>query len=165
MLRQSPFRTEAEMDVPLALHSDNAEDVATSSSFRHFRIKHFNLDLKVDFDQKKLRSTETLELKCLQDSQSELCLDVHPSLELHEVAYSTDNDSAEWLKAEFSTKEFTSYGMTLVVKFPSPWKSEDEFRLSIKYVATAGPGVRRGCRIASVNPKSNNSMLSLRSFS
>ncbi|XP_048877697.1 aminopeptidase B isoform X2 [Brienomyrus brachyistius] len=141
MQKRSPFQSEAEMDVPLALHSDNAEDVATSSSFRHFRIKHFNLDLSVDFDQRKLRSTETLELKCLQDSQSELCLDVHPSLELHEVAYNTDNNSAEWLKAEFFTKEFTSYGMTLVVKFPSPWKTEDEFRLSIKYVATDGPGM------------------------
>ena len=129
------------MDNVLHLLSDTAEDVATSSSFRQFQVPHFHLDLDVDFQQKKIRGTETLRVKCIQDSQSELLLDIHSSLGVQEVSLSHGKDSSDWVKVEFLTRDFSSYGSTLVVKFPSPWKTEDEFRLLIKYVATDGPGV------------------------
>ncbi|XP_061076945.1 aminopeptidase B isoform X1 [Conger conger] len=129
------------MDNSLPLLSDSAEDVATSSSFRQFQLPHFHLDLDVDFQQKKLRGTQTLQLKCIQDSQKELLLDIHPSLGVQEVSLSHGKDSSEWVKVEFLTRDFSSYGSTLIVKFLSPWKSEDEFRVSIKYEATDGPGV------------------------
>lgn len=129
------------MDDSLKLHSDLVEDVATSSSFRQFKIQHFHLDLIVDFEKKALRGTETLELKCIQESQSELRLDIHPSLSLQEVSYGLSKDESDLVTAEFFTKSFTSYGTTLVVKFATPFKCEDEFRLVIKYSATDGPGV------------------------
>ncbi|KAG7477772.1 hypothetical protein MATL_G00073220 [Megalops atlanticus] len=129
------------MENSLTLHSDRAEDVATSSSFRQFQIRHFHLDLSVDFEQRKLQGTVTLQVKCIQDSQSELHLDIHPSLGLQDISLSSGKDGCEWAKVEFLTRDFTSYGSTLVVKFTSPWKNEDEFRLAIKYVASDGPGV------------------------
>ncbi|XP_062323597.1 aminopeptidase B isoform X2 [Osmerus eperlanus] len=129
------------MDSSLKLHSDLAEDVATSSSFRQFKIQHFHLDLNVDFEKKTLRGTETLNLKCLKGSQTELLLDIHPSLSLQEVSYGLSKDESDLEKAEFYTQGFTTYGTTLVVKFPTPFKNEDEFRLVIKYMATDGPGM------------------------
>lgn len=125
-----------------ALHSDKAEDVATSSSFRQFKIEHFHLDLRVDFDKKSISGTETLRLKCIQDQQSEVLLDIHPSLRFQDVSFCRGTDDTEWKKAEYLSRDFTSYGTTLVVKFPSPWKADEKFQLAIKYTATDGPGVR-----------------------
>ncbi|CAB1353897.1 unnamed protein product [Coregonus sp. 'balchen'] len=129
------------MEKSLKLHSDLAEDVATSSSFRQFKIKHFHLDLSVDFEKRTLRGTETLQLKCIQDSQSELLLDIHPSLSMQEVSYCRSEDDSDSVKVEFLTRNFTSYGTTLVVKFPSPCKIEEQFRVVVKFVASDGPGI------------------------
>ncbi|XP_036415354.1 aminopeptidase B isoform X2 [Colossoma macropomum] len=127
------------MDKTFVLHSDKAEDVATSSSFRQFKIEHFNLALKVDFEKKCLSGTVTLRIQCIRDSQSELLFDIHPTLNLHDVSFSRNDQ--EWTIVEFLTREFTSYGTTLVVKFPFLWNSEDKFLLAVKYEAFDGPGV------------------------
>lgn len=129
------------MEIIGALHSDKAEDVATSSSFRQFKIEHFHLDLSVDFDKKSISGTETLRLKCLQDQQSEVLLDIHSSLHFQDVSFCQGSDDTQWKKTEYRTRDFTSYGTTLVVKFPSPWKADEKFQLAIKYTATDGPGV------------------------
>ncbi|KAL6464572.1 hypothetical protein MHYP_G00268890 [Metynnis hypsauchen] len=127
------------MDKTFVLHSDKAEDVATSSSFRQFKIEHFHLALKVNFEKKCLSGTVTLRIQCIRDSQSELLFDIHPTLNLHDVSFSRNDQ--EWTTVEFLTRDFTSYGTTLVVKFPFLWNSEDTFLLSVKYVAFDGPGV------------------------
>lgn len=131
-----------EMEKIGVLHSDKAEDVSTSSSFRQFKIEHFHLDLSVDFDKKTISCTETLRLKCIQEQQSEVLLDIHPSLHFQDVSFCQGSDDSEWKKAEYLTRDFSSYGTTLVVKFPSPWKADEKFQLAIKYTATDGPGVR-----------------------
>lgn len=127
------------MDKTLSLYSDRAEDVATSSSFRQFKIQHFHLDLTVDFEKKVISGTETIQLKCIQDGQSELLLDIHPTLTPQEISFS--RDAQNWSGAEILVREFTSYGTTLIVKFPKPFNSEDKFQVTIKYTASDGPGV------------------------
>ncbi|XP_056324640.1 aminopeptidase B isoform X1 [Danio aesculapii] len=127
------------MDKTLTLYSDKAEDVATSSSFRQFKIEHFHLDLKVDFLQKSISGTETIQLQCIQDSQSELQLDIHPTLSVHEITLS--QNARDWTRTEFLTQDFTSYGTTLVVKFPTAFSADDKLQLAIRYTATDGPGV------------------------
>lgn len=129
------------MDKTFTLYSDKAEDVATSSSFRQFKIDHFHLDLKVDFEQKSISGTETIQLQCIQDSQSELQLDIHPTLSVHEITFS--RNARDWTRTEFLIQDFTSYGTTLVVKFPTPFNSEDKLQLAIKYTASDGPGVSK----------------------
>lgn len=124
------------------LHSDKAEDVATSSSFRQFKIEHFHLDLCVDFDQRIISGTEILRLRCIQDHQNEVLLDIHPSLSFQKVSFCQDCDDTEWKKAEYFTRDFTTYGTTLVIKFPISWKTDEKLQLAIKYTATDGPGVR-----------------------
>ncbi|MBN3307013.1 AMPB Aminopeptidase, partial [Amia calva] len=42
---------------------------------------------------------------------------------------------------DFQTRDFTRYGSTLVLTFPVPWKSDDEFSVSIQYTASDGPGL------------------------
>ncbi|XP_067244245.1 aminopeptidase B isoform X2 [Chanodichthys erythropterus] len=127
------------MDKTFTLYSDKAEDVATSSSFRQFKINHFHLDIKVDFEQKSISGTETIQLQCIQDSQSELQLDIHPTLSVHEITCS--RSSRDWTRTEFLIQDFTSYGTTLVVKFPTPFNSEDKLQLAVKYTASDGPGM------------------------
>lgn len=127
------------MDKTLSLHSDKADDVATSSSFRRFKMQHFHLDLKVDFEQKRISGTETIQLQCIQDAQSELQLDIHASLSVQEISFSSD--ALNSTTAEFLHREFTRYGTTLIVKFPTPFNSEDKFQVDIKYTASDGPGV------------------------
>ncbi|XP_073732174.1 aminopeptidase B isoform X2 [Misgurnus anguillicaudatus] len=127
------------MDKTLALHSDNAEDVATSSSYRQFKIQHFHLDLQVDFEQKVISGTEKIQLKCTQDGQSELRLDIHPTLSPQEISFTRDEQI--WTTTEFLIQEFTSYGTTLIVKFSTPFNSEDKFQITIKYTASDGPGM------------------------
>lgn len=129
------------MDKISVLHSDKAEDVATSSNFRQFKIEHFNLDLSVDFDKKCISCTETLRLRCIQNEQSEVLLDIHPSLSFQEVSFCKGHNDTSWVNAEYLTKAFTTYGSTLVVKFPAPWKTDECFQLTIKYIAADGPGV------------------------
>lgn len=127
----------------LALHSDNAEDVATSSSFRQFQLRHFHLELDVDFDKKNVSGRERLDLKCMRDSPEELVLDIHPTLLVEAVSYSPGKaGNADSIKIEHETRSFTSYGTSLVLKFPVQWKRGDEFRVDIEYTATDGPGVR-----------------------
>uniref|UniRef100_A0A8C1P1H1 Aminopeptidase B n=2 Tax=Cyprinus carpio TaxID=7962 RepID=A0A8C1P1H1_CYPCA len=128
------------MDKTFTLYSDKAEDVATSSSFRQFKIDHFHLDLKVDFEQKTISGTETIQLQCTQDGQSELQLDIHPTLSVHEITFS-HNNARDWTTTEFLIRDFTNYGTTLVVKFPKAFNSDDKLQLVIKYTATDGPGV------------------------
>uniref|UniRef100_A0A8C2BGQ8 Aminopeptidase B n=1 Tax=Cyprinus carpio TaxID=7962 RepID=A0A8C2BGQ8_CYPCA len=128
------------MDKTFTLYSDKAEDVATSSSFRQFKIDHFHLDLKVDFEQKTISGTETIQLQCTQDGQSELQLDIHPTLSVHEITFS-HNNARDWTTTEFLIRDFTNYGTTLVVKFPKAFISDDKLQLVIKYTATDGPGV------------------------
>uniref|UniRef100_A0A671RI90 Aminopeptidase B n=1 Tax=Sinocyclocheilus anshuiensis TaxID=1608454 RepID=A0A671RI90_9TELE len=127
------------MDKTFKLYSDKAEDVATSSSFRQFKIDHFHLDLKVDFEQKTISGTETIQLQCIQDGQSELQLDIHPTLSVHEITFS--HNARDWTTTEFLIRDFTNYGTTLDVKFPKPFNSDDKLQLAIKYTATDGPGV------------------------
>uniref|UniRef100_A0AAY4EXQ0 Aminopeptidase B n=1 Tax=Denticeps clupeoides TaxID=299321 RepID=A0AAY4EXQ0_9TELE len=131
------------MDNARLLHSHGAEDVATSSSFRRFRIEHFHLELDVDFEARVLRCAETLRARCTEDAQSELRLDAHPSLRLQEVSFArADGDGdGDWRSAEFFSRDFAKYGNTLVVKFAAPWNADDEFRLRVKYTASDGPGV------------------------
>lgn len=128
------------MEKVLELHSDKAEDVSTSSSFRQFQIEHFHLELSVDFEKKRFSGSETLRVQCTEGSPDQLLLDVHPTVHLGEVSVSPDGQ--EWSVLEFFTRDFTGYGSTLVVKFASPWSSGDKFQLSIKYAASNGPGVR-----------------------
>ncbi|MGH0182349.1 UNVERIFIED_CONTAM: hypothetical protein FKN15_009300 [Acipenser sinensis] len=128
-----------------ALHSDNAEDVATSSSFRQFQLRHFHLELDVDFDKKNVSGRERLDLRCIRDSPEELVLDIHPTLLVEAVSYSPGKaGNADSIKIQHETRSFTSYGTSLVLKFPVQWKRGDEFRVDIEYTATDGPGVPEG---------------------
>uniref|UniRef100_A0A3P8Z2K2 Aminopeptidase B n=1 Tax=Esox lucius TaxID=8010 RepID=A0A3P8Z2K2_ESOLU len=126
---------------PRPPHVIQWDDVSTSSSFRQFKIKHFHLDLSLDFEQRTLRGTETLQLKCIQDSQTELLMDIHPSLSIQDVSFCGTEEDSGSVKVEFLTRNFTSYGTTLVVKCPSPCKIEEDIQVVIQFVASDGPGV------------------------
>ncbi|XP_029428205.1 aminopeptidase B [Rhinatrema bivittatum] len=123
------------------LHSERVVDVASASSYRHFRLTHFHLELEVDFERQRLRGTETLELCCLQEA-SRLTLDVHPSLSFQSIGYRAGGGAGSKLaQVPYETQPFASYGSALVLSFPEPWKVGTEFQVQIEYEAGEGPGV------------------------
>ena len=48
------------------LHSDNAEDVATASNYKHVTTTHYHLEFQVCFENKKIKGNAQLRMKCLQ---------------------------------------------------------------------------------------------------
>ncbi|XP_043932604.1 aminopeptidase B [Protopterus annectens] len=125
----------------LKLHSDNAEDVATASSYRQFRIDNYNLNLEVDFDKKELHGVTTLELTCLQESESVLHLDVHDTLTVQSASYQVAGTGDNFVDLRPVVKPFTGYGTQLELSFPAPLHSGDQLQVAIRYTSVNGPGV------------------------
>ncbi|XP_030076849.1 aminopeptidase B [Microcaecilia unicolor] len=123
----------------LRLHSELAIDVASASSYRQFKLTHFHLELEVDFEQRRLRGTETLELRCLQEA-ARLVLDVHPSLCFQGISYRA-GEGSELVHVPYETQPFAHYGSALVLSFPEPWKVGTDFQVQIEFETGEGPGV------------------------
>ncbi|XP_041052372.1 aminopeptidase B [Carcharodon carcharias] len=120
-------------------------DTATSSSFQHFRVRHFHLELRVDFDWRQLEGREVLELSCVRPDggggEQELRLDAHPSLRVQSVSARCGGGDAQSVPLRFEIQPFTSYGCTLVLTLAAPCRYGDQLQVVIDYMATDGPGV------------------------
>ncbi|XP_038676552.1 aminopeptidase B isoform X1 [Scyliorhinus canicula] len=121
-------------------------DTATSSSYRHFRVRHFHLELRVNFDRRQLEGREVLELSCVRPDgggcgggERELRLDTHSSLCVQSVTARSAGGDAQSLP--FEIQPFTNYGATLVLTLAGPCRHGDQLEVTIHYKATDGPGV------------------------
>ncbi|XP_072336463.1 aminopeptidase B isoform X2 [Scyliorhinus torazame] len=121
-------------------------DTATSSSYRHFRVRHFHLELRVDFDRRQLEGREVLELSCVRPGggggERELRLDTHSSLSVQSVTARSAGGDAQSLP--FEIQPFTNYGATLVLTLAGPCRHGDQLEVTIHYKANDGPGVPEG---------------------
>lgn len=137
--------------VPRPLHSAQAVDVASASSFRAFEMLHLHLDLRAEFGppgpgpgSRGLSGTAVLELRCLvPEGASELRLDSHPCLEVAAAALRRERPGSE-APAEpvpFHTRPFSRYGQALCVGFPQPRPAGERFQLLLTYRVGEGPGV------------------------
>lgn len=125
---------------PRPLHSDLATDVASASSFRAFNPRHLSLSLEVDFGQRELRGSAKWELRCLQDGESILNLDVHPSLRVGTVRI-LGPSGRESRVLKHIVRPFTRYGEQLEVSLAEPCRGGEDLQLEIEYTAGQGPGV------------------------
>lgn len=134
------------------LHSAQAVDVASASSFRAFEILHLHLDLRAEFGppgpgpgSRGLSGTATLELRCLlPEGASELRLDSHSCLEVTAATLRRGQPGDQQAPAEpvpFHTQPFSHYGQALCVAFPQPCGAADRFELELTYRVGEGPGV------------------------
>lgn len=134
------------------LHSAQAEDVASASSFRAFEILHLHLDLRAEFGppgpgpgSRGLSGKATLDLRCLlPEGASELRLDSHSCLEVTAATLSRRQPGDQQAPAEpvpFHTQPFSHYGQALCVAFPQPFGNAERFQLELTYRVGEGPGV------------------------
>uniref|UniRef100_A0A8C2YQ36 Aminopeptidase B n=1 Tax=Chinchilla lanigera TaxID=34839 RepID=A0A8C2YQ36_CHILA len=134
------------------LHSAQAVDVASASSFRAFEMLHLHLDLRVEFGppgpgpgSRGLSGTAVLELRCLlPEGAAELRLDSHPCLEVTAATLRRERPGAEEPSAEpvaFHTRPFSHYGEVLCVAFPQPCRASERFQLALGFCVGEGPGV------------------------
>lgn len=140
------------------LHSAQAVDVASASSFRAFEILHLHLDLRAEFGppgpgpgSRGLSGTVVLELRCLlPEGASELRLDSHSCLEVTAATLRRGQPGDQQPIAEpvpFHTQPFSHYGQALCVAFPQPCRAAERFQLELTYRVGEGPGVSaRGAR-------------------
>lgn len=134
------------------LHSAEAVDVASASSFRAFEILHLHLELRVEFGppgpgpgSRGLSGRAMLELRCLlPEGASELRLDSHSCLEVTAATLRRGQPGEQQPLAEsvpFHTEPFSHYGQALCVAFPQPCRAAERLELELSYRVGEGPGV------------------------
>ncbi|TTI30684.1 Aminopeptidase RNPEPL1 [Bagarius yarrelli] len=120
-------------------------DVASASNFHSFSLRHFHLDLRVNFGLKRITGWQALELVTLQPGVQTLVLDIHPSLLIHSVdckVPGTPGSPDIILSLSYNLEPFTDYGSSLRIALPTAAiRPHRPFRVTIRYTATDGPAI------------------------
>ncbi|XP_078276838.1 aminopeptidase B-like [Rhinoraja longicauda] len=115
-------------------------DAATASSCDDFSVRHLHLELRVEFDRRRLAGRAVLQLGFLRPEQRLLRLDTHPSLSVEAVrARYGIGTPAQTL--EHRTRPFTTYGSVLELTLPGPCDPAEPLEVTIDYTTGDGPGV------------------------
>ncbi|XP_030853386.1 aminopeptidase B [Strongylocentrotus purpuratus] len=117
------------------LHSDTTTDNTTASNFRHIKITHFHLGIKVDFSKKELAVKEVIDVKCLQKCDA-VILDSHESIQISSIV----DKSPPEADLQYEVKPFTGYGSALHISRPCSEVGE-EFKIEITYTVGKAPGL------------------------
>ncbi|XP_053478689.1 aminopeptidase RNPEPL1 [Ictalurus furcatus] len=120
-------------------------DVASASNFHSFSLRHFHLDLRVNFGLKRITGWQVLELATLQPGVQALVLDVHPSLLIHSVDCKVPGTSGSpdiIFSLSYKVEPFTDYGSSLRITLPaSAIRPHRPFRVTLRYTTTDGPAI------------------------
>lgn len=119
-------------------------DVASASNFRSFRLRHFHLDLRLNFAAKEMSGWLVLDLVPVQPGVSALVLDSHPSLLIHSIDCKVPGDGPEEpASLTYRVDPFTDYGSSLVISLPAgALRPEQLIQVTVRYTTTDGPAVR-----------------------
>lgn len=121
-------------------------DIASASNFHSFKLRHFHLDLHLNFAVKRMTGWQVLELTPVQPGVQSLILDTHPSLLIHSVDCKVPGASGApdvFLSLTYRVEPFTDYGSSLNISLPAAViRPHRAFRITIRYTTTDGPAVR-----------------------
>lgn len=120
-------------------------DVASASNFVDFGLRHFHLDLRVNFALKEMSGWLVLDLLPLVAGARTLVLDAHPSLAVRAVDCQTGG-AREPARLAFRLEPFASFGSALQIDLPEAVEVGTPTRVTVRYAATDGPAVRARAR-------------------
>lgn len=119
-------------------------DVASASNFRFFQLRHFHLDLRLNFAVKEMSGWLVLDLVPLQSAVCTLVLDSHPSLLIHSIDCKVPEEGREEpVSLTYRLDPFTDYGSSLSISLPTDVvKLHRLIQITVRYTTTEGPAVR-----------------------
>lgn len=120
-------------------------DVASASNFSCFQLRHFHLDLRLNFAVKEMSGWLVLDLVPLQADIHTLVLDSHASLLIHSIDCKVPGAGQdEPTSLTYRIDPFTDYGSSLNISLPTAAvKPGRLIQITIRYTTTDGPAVRR----------------------
>lgn len=119
-------------------------DVASASNFRCFQLRHFHLDLRLNFAVKEMSGWLVLDLVPVQPGIQTLILDSHPSLLIHAIDCKVPGSGQdEPVSLTYRVDPFTDYGSSLNICLPvAVVKPGRLIHITVRYTTTDGPAVR-----------------------
>ncbi|XP_023273283.1 aminopeptidase RNPEPL1 isoform X2 [Seriola lalandi dorsalis] len=124
-------------------------DVASASNFSCFQLRHFHLDLRLNFAVKEMSGWLVLDLIPVQAGIHTLVLDSHPSLLIHSIDCKVPGAGQEEpVSLTYRIDPFTDYGSSLNISLPTAAvKPGRLIQITIRYITTDGPAVPDGVTV------------------
>lgn len=118
-------------------------DVASASNFHSFKLRHFHLDLRINFAVKEMSGWLVLDLIPVQPGVQSLILDSHPSLLIHSIDCKVPGASQEEpVSLTYRVDPFTDYGSSLIISLPSSvLRPARLIQITVRYTTTDGPAI------------------------
>lgn len=122
-------------------------DVASASNFRDFQLRHFHLDLKLNFAVKEMSGWLVLDLVPVQPGVQTLVLDSHPSLLVHAIDCKVPGSGEEPPSSlTYRVDPFADFGSALHISLPvGSVKPGRPVQVTVRYTTTDGPAVSSAC--------------------
>lgn len=119
-------------------------DVASASNFRSFQLRHFHLDLRLNFAVKEMSGWLVLDLVPVHPAVQTLILDSHSSLLIHSIDCKVPGAGQEEpVSLTYRVDPFTDYGSSLNISLPlAAVKLGRLVQITVRYTTTDGPAVR-----------------------
>nr|XP_019933770.1 PREDICTED: aminopeptidase B-like [Paralichthys olivaceus]XP_019933771.1 PREDICTED: aminopeptidase B-like [Paralichthys olivaceus] len=119
-------------------------DVASASNFRCFQLRHFHLDLRLNFAVKEMSGWLVLDLIPVQPGVHTLVLDSHCSLLIHSIdCKAPGGGQEEPMSLTYRVDPFTDYGSSLNISLPPAAVRQGRIiQITVRYSTTDGPAVR-----------------------
>uniref|UniRef100_H3D0V5 Arginyl aminopeptidase like 1 n=1 Tax=Tetraodon nigroviridis TaxID=99883 RepID=H3D0V5_TETNG len=118
-------------------------DVASASNFCNFRLRHFHLDLRLNFATKEMSGWLVLDLVPVQPGVQTLVLDSHPSLLIHSIDCKVpESGQEEPSSLTYRVDPFTDYGSSLNISLPAGTAKPGRLvQITVRYTTTDGPAI------------------------
>ncbi|XP_061916780.1 aminopeptidase RNPEPL1 isoform X1 [Entelurus aequoreus] len=118
-------------------------DVASASNFGRFQLRHFHLDLRLNFAMKEMSGWLVLDLVPLQPGVHTLVLDSHPSLLIHAIDCKLPaSPQEEPASLTYRVDPFAEYGSALNIALPdAALKAGTLLQVTVRYTTTDGPAI------------------------
>lgn len=118
-------------------------DVASASNFGSFQLRHFHLDLRLNFAVKEMSGWQVLDLVPVQSGVQTLVLDSHPSLLIHSIDCKIPGvGQVEPVSLTYRVDPFTDYGSSLNISLPAAAAQAGQLiHVTVRYTTTDGPAI------------------------